>query len=320
MIRLASFATALLLLFGADNPPVLPWRTNSAPQPDVLAGARIPILPDFQQDADAPKSQGKNHGNDGGSSGTQDVRNVSKKDGPLDSYSELALVRYVDGEYAHAVKSLPSGKEGLIIHAGKPVSDEMLQRALFSHGAAVNPGDPVQITALQFKKTQIYVLLNGGGKRKTSWRDRIQVGIMGLPTASVSPDNNGTEPSAAGSTIILDFGGPIPNMTPDEMKQMLAPVLNFSKERSSAVQWSQTLPPEMQKAITEKRAIVGMTREMVEAAIGKPDKKVRERNLDGDETEDWIYGQPPAITVFVTFIGEKVTRVEQFPRDHIASP
>ncbi len=51
---------------------------------------------------------------------------------------------------------------------------------------------------------------------------------------------------------------------------------------------------------------------MVLAALGRPDQKVREQNDQGIETEDWIYGNPPAKTVFVTFQGDKVIRVKQF--------
>jgi hypothetical protein len=53
---------------------------------------------------------------------------------------------------------------------------------------------------------------------------------------------------------------------------------------------------------------------MVTAALGRPDQKVRQRDEKGDDTEDWIYGQPPARTVFVTFNGDKVTQVRQYPR------
>ena len=51
---------------------------------------------------------------------------------------------------------------------------------------------------------------------------------------------------------------------------------------------------------------------MVLAAMGRPEKKVRQRDQEGNETEDWIYGKPPARTTFVTFIGEKVIRVKEF--------
>ena len=50
------------------------------------------------------------------------------------------------------------------------------------------------------------------------------------------------------------------------------------------------------------------------AALGRPDRKVREKGSDVSETEDWIYGQPPAKTIFVKFEGDKVTQVEQFPQ------
>jgi hypothetical protein len=55
-----------------------------------------------------------------------------------------------------------------------------------------------------------------------------------------------------------------------------------------------------------------MDPQTVIAAIGRPDKKVRQTNQDGIETEDWIYGNPPAKTIFVTFVGERVLRVEEF--------
>jgi hypothetical protein len=39
---------------------------------------------------------------------------------------------------------------------------------------------------------------------------------------------------------------------------------------------------------------------------------VREKSPEGNETEDWIYGSPPARTTFVTFAGDTVIRVKEF--------
>ncbi len=89
--------------------------------------------------------------------------------------------------------------------------------------------------------------------------------------------------------------------------------LNFAKARSAAVQWFDSLPPEMKKAIQDRKAVVGMDREEVVAAMGKPDHKIRERDSDGNDTEDWIYGQPPSKTVFVHFTGERVTSIQDSP-------
>ncbi len=309
MIRLAIGAGALLLLFSADNPQVLPWRAPTTVPPDIFAGVSFPLFPatsSSPQQNTQPSPQGQN---------SQDTK---KSAGPLEQSSELALVRYVDGEFAHLVKPLPAGKQGLVLQAGRPLNDQQLKRALQSHGAVANPGDQVQITGLQIRKTQIVFEINGGVRSKFNLRDHLDIGVGGLPTATTtSAVANGAD-IGLGALIILDFGRPVPNLTPDEVKSLLAPILSFASERSAAVQWVETLPPEMKQAITDKRAVVGMSREMVEAALGKPDKKVRERDADGNETEDWIYGQPPAKTVFVTFLGEKAIRIEQFPRDPIA--
>jgi hypothetical protein len=103
-------------------------------------------------------------------------------------------------------------------------------------------------------------------------------------------------------------------MTPEDLEQFLSGVIDFSKQHSAAVQWVESLPPDIQKAIQDKQPVVGMDHEMVLAAIGRPDRKIREKGPDGNEIEDWIYGTPPAKTIFVSFEGDKVTQVHQYPQ------
>jgi hypothetical protein len=155
--------------------------------------------------------------------------------------------------------------------------------------------------------------INGGGRGKKSLLDRIHLEVGGLPSVT-STDLVRTVNPNVGATLMVDFDKPLPDMTPDELKNDLAGILDFSKSHSAAVQWIDTLPPDIQNAIKDKRPAVGMDREMVLAAVGRPDRKVRERTPDGDETEDWIYGKPPDKTVFVKFEGEKVIQVQQFPQ------
>jgi len=137
-----------------------------------------------------------------------------------------------------------------------------------------------------------------------------------MPQSTVTTENPGPPglQPGTGSTIFLEFPKPVPDLTPDDLKHLLSPFLNFAKERSAAVQWYDTLPPAMKKAIQDRRPAVGMDREMVVAAIGKPEHKVREWDAEGNEIEDWIYGTPPDKTVFVRFKGDRVTAIEQFPK------
>jgi hypothetical protein len=228
------------------------------------------------------------------------------------------LIRFVSGEFAKAIKSLPAGKEGFNLVVGKPLDTELLDRAVATHGAAVNSGDNVQITGLEFRAHQIVVDLNGGGRGKHHWRDHLQISMGGpYPTMQTTSTQETGPPGlqpGMGSTIFLEWNKFVPDMTPEELKKILSPFLNFHNERSASVQWIDTLPPEMKKAIQERRPMVGMDREEVIAAMGKPDHKVRERDSEGNDIEDWIYGQPPSKTVFVRFTGDHVTKIEQFPQ------
>src|SRR5216683_2685461 len=88
-------------------------------------------------------------------------------------------------------------------------------------------------------------------------------------TSSQDQGPPGIQPGA-GSTLFLEFNKPLPDLTPDELKQLLSPFLNFSKERSAAVQWFDTLPPEMKKAIQDRTPVVGMDREELVAASAIP--------------------------------------------------
>jgi hypothetical protein len=240
------------------------------------------------------------------------------KSDTLQDSSKLNLIRYVSGEFAKATKPLPAGKEGFLVYVGKPINADMLERAVATHGAAVRAGDSVQISRLEFRDHQIVVDLNGGGRGKKRWRDRIHLEVGGIPTATTTSTQQETGPPGMqpgmGSTVYLEFPKSVPDLTPDELKQLLTPFLDFAKQRSASVQWIDTLPPDIRKAINDRRPTLGMDREMVVAAIGRPDHKVRERDSEGNDIEDWIYGQPPSKTVFVRFTGERVTSIKQFPQ------
>lgn len=298
----------LLLSASADLPRLLQPHSETKAQQSFPSDERIPLYP-VMVPADG---QGEN----------APAQSAAKKNTTLQETSKLALIRYVSGEFAKARKPIPGGKDGFTLFADKPLDEETLNHAVTVHGAAVNTGDNAQITRLEFREHTIVVDVNGGGRPRKSWRDRIQFGVGGPPmptsTTTTTPAEEQQGPpgfqQGRGGTIYLQFPKNVPDLSPDELKALLAPFLDFSKERSASVYWIDTLPPEMKKAITERHAVVGMDRDEVIAAMGKPDRKVRERDAQGNDTEDWIYGHPPDKTIFVHFTGEHVTGIKQYPQ------
>jgi len=99
------------------------------------------------------------------------------------------------------------------------------------------------------------------------------------------------------------------SLTADQVKKILLPLMDFDKHSVTKV-YSETLSPAMKKAMAEKRATEGMSRDEVLMAMGHPLHKYRETK-DGVDLEDWIYGEPPGKVTFVTFSNSKVVKVKE---------
>jgi len=294
------FTLALLiaLALGADVPGMAPFR--SAPPSLGNAGSVAQTL----ARADAPEAAAT----------VQSAQSSDHSSRPLQPQSRLLLVRFVDGEFARVVQPLPGGRKGYKVPAGKPLDMQRLSDALRLNGTAAGQGDTVQITSIDFRSDQIVLMINGGGKKHFHLRDHLQIGVGGMATTP-TPDSQTqsyAQQEVPGATLILDYGHSIPDMSPDDLKRDLSVMLDFSKQRSAAVNWIDTLAPQFQQAIKDEHAVVGMDSEMVLAAMGRPEHKVRERDAEGNDTEDWIYGTPPSRTTFVTFEGDTVIRVKEY--------
>jgi hypothetical protein len=304
MYRLVSMTATVALVLSAGSFGVL----RAAAPDDVVnfsSHENFYALQGAQKSANQGKSAQKH-------SAESPDQPAKTQDGSLQPETRLSLVRYVDGELVRVTKAIPAGKKGFHLKAGAPLDERALRMAVASAGSAINPGDHAQITDLQFKDKEIVVDINGGGKGKTRLRDRIHLEVGGVPTMTTTPSTPVN--TNAGATLYLDFDKPLPEMTAEDLKQYLSGVLDFSKQHSAAVQWVESLPPDIQKAIQDRQPVVGMDHDMVLAAMGRPDRKVREKGADGNEIEDWIYGKPPEKTIFVSFEGDKVTEVHQYPQ------
>lgn len=215
-----------------------------------------------------------------------DNQKAAEKPKVLREESKVWIIRGLSSEYATARKPLPRGDKGLPLRSNGKIDEKELTQRLTDKGAAVRPGDVVQITAIKFEKDKIIFQINGGGKGQGHWYDRVQIGVGN----STQPIGNRGQSAPAGSSIELVFDGRVPDITVDDLKQILTPVLDFNR-RSPAVLYTESLPKEVQEAIKNHKATVGMDREMVLAALGRPERKSRE-SKEGVEQEDWITGFP----------------------------
>ncbi len=217
----------------------------------------------------------------------------------------VELVRGLSSEYATVKGLLPRSKKPLEFESTGQYDSKKWTEIARTFGPAARVGDLVQLTKVTIEDDAILFEINGGVKNGRHWYDHVEVG-MGNRTGPIS---NGTGTASTGTNIELEFHQPLPSMTSTDVKKMLAPIFDFEKHSATQL-YSETLAPEVKKAIAEKRAETGMDKDQVVLAMGRPEHKQRETK-DGDELEDWIYGKPPGRIVFVTFSGSKVVKVKE---------
>lgn len=227
----------------------------------------------------------------------------------MDEVTRMQLIRAMNAEIVYIRRAFPMGYKGLVIKNGQVTpNDDEVRNMVALYGPAVKPGDQARITNIQFKgDNKIVFEINGGPKKKTKWYDRISIGTGNADTP-INP-NQDQNLNARGSAVTLEFDKYVPQIGPDELKQMLSPVFNFDA-KSAVEAYLDTVPPKVKEAIKNKQVLVGMNREMVVYAMGRPPQKHREENW-----EEWIYGKPPDPVSFVRFAGDEVIRVETMKVD-----
>jgi hypothetical protein len=218
----------------------------------------------------------------------------------------VEILRGLDAEYATVKVPLPRSKKPLDVQTDGTYDKQAWTEAGKTLGPAGRTGDLVQVTQVTIEKDAIILQINGGMRAKGGWKDHVSIG-MGGGTTPINGGQNANSPG--GTTIALRFNEPIGELTSAEVKKMLAPILDFDK-RTVTEQYVATIPPEVKKAIENKKAIEGMDRDQVILALGRPVHKTRETK-ESVEYEDWIYGTPPGRVTFVTFSGAKVVKVKE---------
>jgi hypothetical protein len=221
----------------------------------------------------------------------------------------VEITRGMMAEYAKVKVLLPRSKKPLEFNADGTWDKTAWAAAAKEFGPAGRNGDLVQITKLDIGEDRLTFQINGGFKGGSHWYDGVQVGAGPSSMPTMAPIGTNDSNAPGGTSIALLFHKPLEPIKAADIKKMLAPVLDFDK-RSATQVYSESLPPEVQKAIKEKRVREGMTHEQVLMAVGRPVHHERETNQDGVEEESWVYGTPPGRITFVTFVGDKVTKVK----------
>lgn len=221
----------------------------------------------------------------------------------------VELTRGLTAEYATAKILLPRSKKALEFDAAKGFDQDKWNGIAQSSGPAARTGDLVQITKIEIGDDKLVLEINGGYSGGRKWYQNVQIAAGPSSNPTPVPVSRGDSNAPGGTSIVILFHKPLEPIKAAEIKKMLAPILDFEK-RSATEIYSETLPPEIRAAITEKRAQVGMDRDQVVLAMGRPAHKSRETQ-DGMELEDWVYGQAPGRITFVTFNGEKVIKVKE---------
>jgi hypothetical protein len=237
------------------------------------------------------------------------VSSARATDKKLTEDDRIEILRGILSEYATVKAPLPrsDSKNPLPFDSNGTWDKQKWTEATQKFGPAARVGDQVQITKVTIGTDKILLEINNGMKSNGSWRDHVSLGVGGAPMP-VSTQQNSNAPG--GTNIALRFNQPIPPLKADDIKKMLAPVLDFDKETATE-NYVEKLPEPIQNAIKANKAIEGMDRETVVMAMGKPRHKERNVDKDGTETEDWIYGDPPGKITFVTFANSKVIRIKE---------
>ena len=225
----------------------------------------------------------------------------------MSKQTRYQIIRDFETQMVYSRASFPMGSRGLKLKDGVTTPNgQDLQAVLALWGPSIKPGDPAHISYIRIKDNFIHFDLNGGPERRNKWYNRIQISGTGGAPVPIGNDQSVTNPH--GSYLDIYFDKYVPEMSPAQLRQILYPVLDFNAKNKEEA-YLDTVPPKAKEAIKAHHVLVGMNTEMVLHAMGKPPRKVREK--DGDiPYEEWIYGTPPEDVNFVRIVDDEVVRVE----------
>jgi hypothetical protein len=226
----------------------------------------------------------------------------------MDARGHQDILRTLMSEQGFAMRPLPRGKKGLTLVANGKLTPagEGYVAMVTDQGVSAKPGERVVLSNIAIGRDRLVIDLNGGPEKKHAFLRHIEIGMGGPVNTSPVIQDPGQEP--VGARITLTFAGRLPDLTPAQVKALLAPLISFDM-KTPVQAFTDSLPPELKDAILNHHVWVGMTTDMVTFALGQPEGKSRE--TEGQMPfEEWIYGHAPQDVTFVRVNGNRVVRVE----------
>ena len=224
--------------------------------------------------------------------------------------TRINVIKSLQSERVFARVMFPQGDKGLKIKNGTVSPTDMaIAQQVAEFGAAAKAGDRCVITDVRITDKTIVLEINGGPKKKGKWYQHIQVVGAGGGSSPMPGTPSPQSLDAHGSMVTLEFDKFVPEVNGDQVRAMLAPVFDF-KALTAHEAYEKTLPPKLQAAIRDHKVLVGMDKEMVTFAKGRPQQRIRDKDEKGEDYEEWIYGTPPEEVDFVRFKGNEVARLE----------
>src|SRR5216110_694969 len=118
--------------------------------------------------------------------------------------SKFEILRTVIADQASARIAMPFGTQGIELSESGEINKEKLDKEMKKNGQSIEAGKVVTVTDIDFGDDKIEIELDGGGKNKKSFTDRIQIGI-GSGTQTVPVGRDDKTKKAKGSKIVLRF-------------------------------------------------------------------------------------------------------------------
>src|SRR5580692_9120958 len=165
---------------------------------------------------------------------------------PITERTRQQLVRTFQADEAFAVRPLPLGTKGVVLHANGPLSPSGNGYAeeLEKYGISAKPGARVVITKFEVKPDRIVFEFNDGPEKHHHILQHIEVGGMGGMAPLAQDDGH----VPIGSRMVLVFNKFVPEMTASDVRKLIVQMIDFSL-KTPVEAFADTLPPKLKGAV-----------------------------------------------------------------------